>query len=141
MTRVPFPAVAVVIMSQLHELYQHEWWTKDRTRDEVERILDGTTYVFGVCASADNRLVRFARVLTDSVFKALIFDVIVAEPHRHTEVGARLMNAILEHPLLRAVRHLELYCLPEMMAFYEKWRFSTQVSGVTYMRRVAALTR
>ena len=128
-------------VAQLHELYQHEWWTQGRTREDVERMLDGTTYVFGFCTDSDNRLVGFARVLTDGVFKGMIFDVIVASPYRQTGLGARLMNAILEHPVLRTVRHLELYCLPEMMAFYEKWQFSTEVSGVKYMRRIVTSAR
>jgi len=127
-------------VAQLHQLYQHEWWTRDRTHEDVERILAGTTYVFGFC-TADNRLVGFARVLTDGVFKAIVFDVIVASEYRRTGVGARLMNAIIEHPVLGTVRHLELYCLPEMVRFYEKWGFSTQVSGVTYMRRIMTSPR
>jgi GNAT superfamily N-acetyltransferase len=128
-------------VAQLHELYQHEWWTQGRTREDVERMLDGTTYVFGFCTASDNRLVGFARVLTDGVFKGIIFDVIVASPYRRTGLGTRLMNAILEHPVLRTVRHLELYCLPGMVPFYEKWQFSTEVSGVKYMRRIATRRR
>ncbi|HVZ23298.1 MAG TPA: GNAT family N-acetyltransferase [Vicinamibacterales bacterium] len=128
-------------VAQLLELYQHEWWTRGRTLEDVERMLDGTTYVFALCTAAENRLVGFARVLTDGVFKGIIFDVIVAAPYRHMGLGARLMNAIVEHPVLCTVRHLELYCLPDMVSFYENWQFSTEVSGVTYMRRIVTSAR
>ena len=122
-------------VDQLHELYQREWWTRGRTRPDVEQMLEYSDYVFGFCAEPGDRLVAFARVLTDRVFKALIFDVIVASPHRGDGLGRRLMDTIVEHPDLRSVRHIELYCVPEMVPFYEKWRFSTDVAGVTYMRR------
>ena len=45
------------------------------------------------------------------------------------------MDAIVNHPTLSAVKHLELYCLPNMVPFYERWGFSTDVSGVSLMRR------
>jgi GNAT superfamily N-acetyltransferase len=83
-----------------------------------------------------DRLVTFARVLTDRIFKAIIFDVIVASAHRGDGLGRRLMDKIVEHPDLTSVRHLERYCLPEMVPFYEKWRFSTDVAGASYMRRI-----
>ena len=30
-------------IEDLHKLYQGEWWTKDRTLDDVRKMLDGTT--------------------------------------------------------------------------------------------------
>jgi predicted GNAT family N-acyltransferase len=122
-------------VGQLHELYQHEWRSRGRTRSDVALMLEHSDHVFGFCAEPDDRLVAFARVLTDRVFKALIFDVIVASAHRGGGLGRRLMDEIVKHPALAPVRHLELYCLPEMVPFYEKWRFSTDVAGVRYMRR------
>jgi hypothetical protein len=122
---------------QLLELFQQEWWTRGRTHGEVQLMLEATTHLFAYCTVPDDRLVAFARVLTDGIFKAIVFDVIVAVSHRGEGLGAGLMNAIIDHPAIHAVRHLELYCLPDMVPFYEKWRFSTDVSGVLYMRRHA----
>jgi hypothetical protein len=45
------------------------------------------------------------------------------------------MDRIVKHPCLKVVKHIELYCLPPMVPFYEKWGFSTDVSGVTLMRK------
>jgi len=45
------------------------------------------------------------------------------------------MDWIVEHPDLRAVRHFELYCLPELRGFYERWGFSSDVGGIVLMRR------
>jgi GNAT superfamily N-acetyltransferase len=122
---------------ELHLLYQGEWWTRGRSPEDVRRMLGGSDYVFGLCANPGGQLAAFARVLTDGVFKALLFDVIVAPGFRDQGLGRRLMDCIIGHPTLGHVRHLELYCLPEMVPFYEKWGFSTDVSGVTFMRRRA----
>jgi hypothetical protein len=45
------------------------------------RMLQHTDLVVGVCTEP-GQLVGFTRVLTDQVFKAVIFDVIVAREHR-----------------------------------------------------------
>jgi GNAT superfamily N-acetyltransferase len=117
-------------------LYRAEWWTRARRLEDVRRMLDGSDLVVGFCRP-EGGLVAFARVLTDGVFKAIIFDVIVHPGVRGRGLGRRLIERIITHPSIRDVRHLELYCLPEMIPFYEKWGFSTDVSGVVFMRRVA----
>ena len=121
---------------ELHALYQREWWSSDRRFDDVERMLEHSDFIFGVCHDPGGRLVGFARVLTDRVFKALIFDVIVAEDCRHDGLGRRVMERIVRHTALANVRHFELYCLPELVPFYEQLGFSTDVLGLRFMRMV-----
>jgi GNAT superfamily N-acetyltransferase len=121
----------------LHLLYQGEWWTKDRTMDEATRVVEGSDFVFAFARRSDDRLVAFARVLTDGVFKALVFDVIVAESCRAHGLGRALMKSIIEHPTIAAVRHLELYCRPELKSYYEQWGLSAEFPEVMFMRRVA----
>jgi predicted GNAT family N-acyltransferase len=81
------------------------------------------------------RLVGFARVLTDFVYEALVLDVIVAEDLRGTGLGAALMNAIVNHPRLALVRTIELACQPELVSFYERWGFTDKVGRSRLMRR------
>ena len=124
-------------IQELHTLYQGEWWTRGRSVNDVKTMLEHSNFVFALCDGSDGRLVAFARVLTDMVFKALVFDVIVAPDRRDEGLGRRLMEHILQHPDLKNVTHIELYCLPELVSFYEKLGFSTDVSGVSLMRREA----
>jgi predicted GNAT family N-acyltransferase len=121
----------------LHALYQDEWWTRGRTLDEARRVVEGSDHVFAICRRPDDRLVAFARVLTDGVFKTLIFDVIVAAPCRNEGLGRALMTRIIEHPAIARVRHLELYCRPELKSYYAQWGFTADLPEVNYMRRMA----
>jgi len=120
---------------QLHELYLGEWWSRSRTLADVERMLAHTDHQFGICEADSGRLVGFARVLSDRVYKALIFDVIVAPDQRRAGLGKRLLDRILGHPELKDVRSFELYCLPEMAPFYECLGFTRGVGGLVLMRR------
>jgi predicted GNAT family N-acyltransferase len=106
-------------------------------------MLQHTDLVVGACTDPGDQLVGFTRVLTDRVYKALIFDVIVAEGHRKTGLGRSLIEYVLDHPMLADVRHLELYCRPELIPFYEQWGFTAALPGVNLMRkdRGATLSR
>lgn len=106
----------------LLRLYQSEWWTKGRTLEDVRLMLQNSSLLIGLCDSG--RLVAFVRVLTDYVYKAMIFDVIADENYRGQGVGKQLMDALVNHPKLQQVVSLELYCAEEMIPFYEKWGFS-----------------
>lgn len=116
-------------------LYQSEWWSRDRSRDEIRRMLSHSDLIFVVLRF--DEVVGFARVLTDRVFKALILDVIVALSLRGQGIGRLLMERVLAHPELAEVRHMELYCLPEMRGFYRRWGFSHELGELGLMRRQA----
>jgi predicted GNAT family N-acyltransferase len=122
---------------QLHALYQNEWWTRGRSLDATRQCVSGSQICIGLVDGEDN-LAAFARVITDFTFKALIFDVIVARDARGTGLGKRLFDEITGHERLRGVRHFELYCLPELFAFYRRFGFSENVGEVRLMRLVNA---
>ena len=121
--------------ADLCELYQGEWWTRGRTLPDVLRMLKHTPIVIGLEEAESGRLVAFARVLTDCVYKALILDVIVTPELRGEGLGKRLLEAIVGHPELAEVRHFELYCAPEMTAYYRKWGFTDELGALRFMRR------
>ena len=93
----------------------------------------GSQICIGLTDDTGN-LIGFVRVITDYTFKALVFDVIVADAHRGKGLGDHLIKLVLEHPDLARVRHFELYCLPDVGPFYERHGFSTEVGGVRLMR-------
>jgi GNAT superfamily N-acetyltransferase len=64
----------------------------------------------------------------------VIFDVIVAREHRGAGLGKRLLDYVLDHPMVAGVRHVELYCKPEMIPFYKKWGFTAPGDDVNFLR-------
>lgn len=122
-------------IDDLHALYQLEWWTKGRTLEDVRRVVQHSDIIVAFCEADTKRLVAFTRVLTDYVYKALVFDVIVAASHRATGLGKQLLDTVVHHPNLKSVRHIELYCLPELMPFYQQWDFNAELGTLCLMRR------
>ena len=121
-------------VDQLVELYAREWWTTGRERVDIERMLVGSDVVLALQERDGGEMVAFARALSDGVYKALIFDVIVSSACRGLGLGGIIMDALLDHPALANVRHVELYCLPELVPFYRRWGFCDDVDGIQLMR-------
>ena len=140
---VPFPDSMEIVyrldetqIRQLHRLYQQEWWCKGRTLDQSRISVERSSLSIGLI-DQQGGLKGYARVLTDYVFKALIFDVIVASESRGQGLGDQLMQLIRDHPDLQRVKHFELYCRPEMFPFYQRHGFSSDV-GETRLLRLQA---
>jgi len=124
-------------IDQLVALFQTEWWTNGRARADTEKVLQMGGPMFAFVDPESDDLVAFARTITDGVYKAMIFDIIVKASWRGTGLGALLMDTVLNDPALVNVKHRELYCLEDMVPFYEKWGFTDRLPGLFFMRKSA----
>ena len=121
-------------VSDLMDLYKNEFWSDKRTRQDVVKMLASTDVIIGLVDECD-QLIGITRVLTDFVYRAMIFDVIIKPTHRKMGLGAKLMDAVLNHPKLQTVENFALNCLPHMVPFYERWGFSDDVGEIKFLRR------
>ncbi|SFU00245.1 GNAT family N-acetyltransferase [Mesorhizobium sp. YR577] len=119
---------------ELFELYRQEWWTRDRSFDDVAHMLKHSAIVLGCCTD-DDRLIGFARVLTDFTFKAMIFDVIVHADFRGSGVGKAIVDRIIGLPSLARVSSFELYCPERLVPFYEKLGFAEGSAKLLFHQR------
>jgi ribosomal protein S18 acetylase RimI-like enzyme len=116
-------------------LFQSAWWTSTRSSEAVDRMIEGSDLAVGLVDSTSDRLVGFARAITDGVFLAVVLDVIVAPDTRGAGHGARLMDELLARPELAGVESIELVCQPELIGFYSRWGFTDRVGRSLLMRR------
>jgi GNAT superfamily N-acetyltransferase len=124
-------------VDDLVRLYGGEWWSKGRTRPDVEQMLVASDLLIAVIEKRSDSLVAFARVLTDGTYVALVFDVIVAPEHRGRGLGRLLLERMCSEPALQNVASIELHCQPEHIPFYQKWGFSEDVGRSRLMRRTS----
>jgi len=120
-------------IDQLVDLYKKMWWSKERTKDEVLTLLK-TSVSFGLIHDATQELIGYARVLTDEIKYAFIFDVMLQEHMRGKGLGKALIEAIVAHPKLKRITRFELTCVPELVSFYEQFGFSENYGKVRAMR-------
>jgi GNAT superfamily N-acetyltransferase len=121
-------------VGDLVDLYANEFWSKRRGREDVTEMLRHTSLLAGV-VDESGRLIAFARVLSDFVYRATLYDVIVAEIRRGEGLGRLVIDALLSHPRLARVELIDLTCLPDMQSMYEKWGFTAELGGTICLRR------
>lgn len=85
----------------IHGFLSRAYWSEGIPRALVERAVKNSL-CFG--AYVQERLVGFARVISDYATYAYVADVFVLEPHRGRGLSKRLMEAILAHPDLQGLR-------------------------------------
>lgn len=122
-------------VDDLYGLYKQEWWSDKRKFEDVLRMLENTDVLIGICDNETNKLIGFARVLSDFVYKALILDVIVHEDYQGKGLGGLLLDQIITQPKLQSVQSFELYCKSDKMSFYEKWGFTEKLGDLNLMRK------
>jgi predicted GNAT family N-acyltransferase len=110
-------------VDDLMQLYQFTYWAQSRRKEEVERMLVSSDYLFGVVEEDTGRLCAFARVLSDEVYRAVVFDVVVHPDFRGKGLSKRIFDAILGHPALARVENVLLYCKDDVLELYEQFGF------------------
>lgn len=117
--------------AQLIALYRQAPWAKTRTTGDAREMLTHTDLIITAWDGA--QLVGLGRVLTDYVYRASIWDVIVEKRYQGQDVGTHIMQHILDHPDLKRV---ELFWLcTRSPGFYEKLGFSTkEQTGMVWAR-------
>ncbi len=124
----------------LIKLFSKEWWSYYRTSEDVRKMLQNTDLIIAIFDEETGQLIAFSRVLTDFVYRAMIYDVIVKESHRHQGLGTRVINSIIRHPALISVEHIELQTQPELISYYENLGFSKDIVGSMRTLRIVNKT-
>jgi ribosomal protein S18 acetylase RimI-like enzyme len=118
--------------SHLARLYAHAPWATARTEKDIQQMLRQTD--LALSAWDGERLIGFGRVLTDYVYRASIWDVIVDPECQGLDVGTQIMQRILQHPDLQQVELFWL-CTRDKQSFYEKLGFSDkEQTGMVWTR-------
>ena len=117
--------------SQLLGLFHQAPWAKGRSVDDAKEMLRHTDLT--LCVWDGDRLIGFGRVLTDFIYRATIWDVIVDRAYQGQGVGTEIVRRILNHPRLKRV---ELFWLcTRRPGFYEKLGFSAkEQTGMVWSR-------
>ena len=122
-------------ISELLDLYKNEFWSNKRTLQDVVQMLAASDIIIGL-VDDNEKLIGFTRLLTDFVYRAIVFDVIIKPTHRNMKLSSKLMDAVVNHPQLKSIDWIALCCLPEMIPYYERWGFTSKFSKIQLMFRI-----
>lgn len=117
-------------IAAIHDfLCNKSYWAKGRSLDNVKKSIENSK-CFGVYDQSD-KMLGFARVVTDQVAFAYLMDVFILEDYRRKGLGKMLVKHIFEHPDLQ----VKFWLLGTLDAheLYKKFGFSPLQDPTRYL--------
>lgn len=120
----PLALRLLVRIGQVQTLFNdNSFWARGRSRKALLRMLQGSCSV--VSAWQAGKLVGIGRATSDGVFRAVLWDVVVAGPYQGQGLGRRIVEALLASAEVAAAERVYLMTT-NSSGFYEKLGFRSQ---------------
>ena len=107
---------------ELYLLFQQTDWADGRSPLDIQQMLDGSQLTLG--GWDEDRLIAFARVITDDLYRAVIDDVVVESAYRERGIASQMIEKVLMR--LQHIEVIMLDCSPELCDFYGKFGFKVK---------------
>ena len=101
-------------------LLKTTYWANKRPIEQIRRSMDNSS-CYGVYADDEQKLVGFARVISDFATTFYLADVIIDQDYRYRGLGQALVSYILSQPEYACLRGILL--TKDAHGFYEKYGF------------------
>ncbi|WP_152400666.1 GNAT family N-acetyltransferase [Paenibacillus cellulositrophicus] len=118
---------------QVKQLYDHLGWWPERTLADIESML-GSSIAVG--AWDEDRLVGFARAVSDGLFRAYIEDMGVHEDYRKRGLGREIVDRITAE--LGDIHVVSLFCESGLVDFYQQTGYKPTRQVVMHKSHEAA---
>ena len=87
-------------------LNENTFWAKGRNKKQICKMLSHSTVV--VSLWHNNTLIGFGRATSDLVFRAVLWDVVIASDHQGLGMGKLIIEAILTNKKISSVEKIYL---------------------------------
>lgn len=103
-------------------LNKHAFWARGRSPRQLRQMLKGSQVIVSLWRG--KRMVGFGRASSDGIYRAVLWDVVVAGDLQGRGLGRRVVEALLASPKLRQVERVYLMTT-NSNGFYEQMGFDT----------------
>ena len=100
--------------------HKHAFWARQRDFQQLRRMLAGSTVVVSLWRG--KRLVGFGRASSDGIYRAVLWDVVVAGDLQGKGLGRRVVEALLESPPVKNAERVYLMTT-NSSGFYQQLGF------------------
>jgi len=104
---------------------EHTFWARNRKLCDIKKILKNSSIV--VSAWKGNRLVGFGRATSDGIYRAVLWDVVIANDLQGIGIGKLLVQELLNSKRLSSVEKIYLMTT-KCSEFYEHIGFKKEKS-------------
>ena len=101
------------------------FWAKERSIEDLSVAVANSSPVVSVWDG--ERLIGFARAISDGIYRATIWDVVIHPDYRGAGLGRKLVETVLSHPRMSRVERVYLMTTHQQR-FYERIGFECNSS-------------
>ena len=87
-------------------LDKHAFWAKGRSNKQLSQLLANSTVVISLWHG--HRMVGFGRATSDRIFRAVLWDIVVADDLQGLGLGRQVVDALITTPALKNVEKIYL---------------------------------
>lgn len=116
----------------IHNFISDSYWAKGISINILKKAMENSL-CFAVLDGED-KLVGFARMITDKATFAYLADVFILESHRGQGLSKMLMTFIMQYPSLQGLRRI-LLATSDAHDLYKKFDFTPLYSADTFMEK------
>ena len=109
---------------------EHTFWAKNRKLSDIKKILKNSSIV--VSAWKGNRLVGFGRATSDGIYRAVLWDVVIANDLQGKGIGKLLLKELLNSKRLSNVEKIYLMTT-KCSEFYQHIGFTRESNQDLYL--------
>ena len=102
--------------------HKHAFWARHRDFNQLRRMLAGSTVVVSLWRG--KRLVGFGRASSDGIYRAVLWDVVVAGDLQGRGLGRQVVEALLSAPKVQRAERVYLMTT-NSSGFYQQLGFQS----------------
>ena len=104
-------------------LAKHAFWARNRKKDQLKKMIANSSAVISLWR--DTRLVGFGRATSDKIYRAVLWDVVVADDFQGLGLGRIVVEALVNAPSIKPCEKVYLMTT-NSSEFYEQMGFQLQ---------------
>ena len=109
-------------LKQLQNLFEkHTFWAVNRSKKDLKVMLENSSVVITLWAK--NKLIGFGRATSDTVYRAVIWDIVIDKNLQKIGLGKMVLEALLKSKHIKNVEKIYLMTTNES-DFYKQIGFS-----------------
>ena len=101
-------------------LNKNAFWAKDRTINDLKKCLANSDVI--VSLWVDNEIVGFGRALTDGIYRAILWDIVIDQNHQGKGFGTLIVKNLLSSKKIKNTNKLYLMTTNKKL-FYSQFGF------------------
>jgi ribosomal protein S18 acetylase RimI-like enzyme len=104
-----------------------------REKGKLLRALEHTVSLLWIHEKKSGSIIGFARATGDSIFNAIIWDVVVDPSYQGLGLGKVMMERLIADLVKRGISNIALYAEPNVVGFYQPLGFISDPDGIRAM--------